>query len=126
MVWGSFLGKGYEPSCRDVYNAVLLSYVLVMHTATQDEGGGCLKSEASFGLGLLGVPLLEGGFSPCLGVQSCSVTWLVLQPLSSCHSSAGALPAAAGGLQTCPTKLHLLPNYNRSGAPPGTPRAASF
>lgn len=54
MVWGSFLGKGYEPSCRDVYNAVLLSYVLVMHTATQDEGGGCLKSEASFGLGLLG------------------------------------------------------------------------
>lgn len=72
------------------------------------------------------VPLLEGGFPPCLGVQSCSVTWLVLQPLSSCHSSAGALPAAAGGLQTCPTKLHLLPNYNRSGAPPGTPRAASF
>lgn len=43
-----------------------------------------------------------------------------------CWSTAGALPAAAGGLQMCPTKLHLLPNYNRSGAPPGTPRAASF
>lgn len=67
MVWGSFLGKGYEPSCHDVYNAVLLSYVLVMHTATQDEGGGCLKSEASFGLGF-GVTGLMASIVPLLCV----------------------------------------------------------
>lgn len=44
-----------------------------------------------------------------LAVQSCNVILFLLQPLSSCHS-AGKLPAPAGGLQTCPTKLHLLPN----------------
>lgn len=74
----------------------------------------------------VGSALLCSSVGRFLFLQSCSVTLFVLQPLSSCHSSAGMLPAPAGGLQMCPTKLHLVPNYNRSGPPPGTPRAASF
>lgn len=74
MVWGSFLGKGYEPSCYDVCSAVILGYVLMMHTATQNEVGGCLKSEASFGLGF-GVTGLVASVVPLLCIWRCTLKY---------------------------------------------------